>query len=53
MEPEKCSKCGCIKLAHTGKAGGVTVGHGMAIYCAQGYCVSCISKPTPCFGFEN
>jgi hypothetical protein len=53
MEPDKCKKCSCIQLAHTGKAGSVNVGFGAVVYCGEGYCISCISKPTPCFAFEK
>jgi hypothetical protein len=53
MDAEKCRKCGCIRLAHTGKGGPVTVGHGMVVSVGQGYCIPCINKPTPCFAFEN
>jgi hypothetical protein len=53
MEQETCKKCGCIRLAHTGKAGAVTIGYGMVIYVGEGYCISCINKLTPCFAFEK
>lgn len=52
MEQETCKKCGCIKLAHTGKKGAVTIGFGMAIHCDEGYCISCVNKE-PCFKFEQ
>lgn len=53
MEPDKCSKCGCIMLAHTGKAGAVKVGFGMVCHVGDGYCLACIQKPEPCFAFQK
>jgi hypothetical protein len=53
MEQETCKKCGCVKFAHTGKAGAVTVGFGMVVYCGEGYCIPCIMKQPPCFAFEK
>lgn len=50
---DKCKKCGCIQLAHTGKAGSVIVGFGAVVYCGEGYCIPCINKPTPCFAYEK
>lgn len=53
MEQEKCKKCGCIQLAHTGKKGSVNVGFGAVIHCDEGYCIPCVSKSIPCFVFER
>lgn len=53
MEQETCTKCGCIKLAHTGTGGSVKIGFGMVVHCDQGYCIPCIQKPEPCFAFLN
>lgn len=50
---DKCKKCGCIQLAHTGKAGAVPVGHGAVVHVGEAYCLVCISKQTPCFVFEK
>lgn len=51
MEQEKCKKCGCIRLAHTGEKGQTTIGFGMAVHLDEGYCISCVLKENPCFGW--